>query len=877
MTLPSRATRRAKVRRLRHSAIARRSLFQRLESRHLLAADVGVPTAQDANFGALTTNDQGAEICLAFSMQAEGEEVLAEAGATVDVSAVISNQPAGPLTDGEALASDVTFTNAGPGLSDNTRLQVQFDAKVEDTAWQRQFIPAQPAVVPAASLDGENGFVLQGTSLGQGLGRAVAGIGDVNADGIDDFAVTTVTANEVIVVYGSSSGFDPAIAENTINGTNGFRLTNVGAAGSLFSVSSAGDVNDDGVADLIVGASGSAGSTGSAYVLFGSNSLSASIDVGGLDGSDGFRVDGASNGDQFGISVASGDVNGDTISDLIVGASGVGTQGAAYVVYGQTSAFSATLAVGALNGTNGVTLTGDQAGDDFGGTVRYLGDFDGDNVGDFLVAAPGASSGLGKAYVVYGDGSLASSINIGTLAALDGFDIEGLRTNQRLGSDAAGIGDFNDDGRPDLLLAEAADTVGIGGARAYVVFGFDNDTAGFDLSTLDGSNGFAVTPNLGDTPSPLRTAGGGDFNGDGFADLLLTSAATSVGTDQFAGGGYVVFGQSGGSPALLELTALDGSNGFKVEGAGFSELFFEATGSAGDINDDGFDDVLFGAFLTTVDADAAAGSAFVLLGQGIEQGAGVGDVDETFDLRPGDQVIYTTSSTIVPGATGSTSVLATGTVDAGNTDSDLTNNEVSEDTSLAPLPVVESVQINDGGVSRSQITSLTVTFHTEVTLAADAFEVENIDSSTAVANGVVNSSVVDGKTVAVLTFDSGASVVDRAGTGALGNSLADGNYRLTVVASKVNNAGFLMLEDFVFGGQLVAAPDNDDFFRLYGDADGDGSVSPSDLFSHFVPSFGVPSTDPGFDPTLDFEGDNAVSPSDLFSAFVPAFGVAKRP
>lgn len=871
MTLPSKATRRAQVRRLRRSAIARRNLFERLESRHLLAADLGFPTAQEASFGALTTNQQGAEICLAFSMQAEGEEVLAEAGASVDVSAVISNQPTGPLTDGEPLASDVAFTNAGPGLSDHTRLQVQFDAKVENTAWQRQFIPFQSDRVPTSSLDGDNGFVLQGTALGQGLGRSVAGIGDLNADGMDDFAVTTVSADEVIVVYGSASGFDPAMAEDTINGTNGIRLTNVGAAGSLFSVASAGDVNNDGVADLIVGASGSAESPGAAYVLFGSNSLSASIDVTGLDGSDGFRLDGASNGDQFGISVASGDVNGDAISDLIVGASGVGTQGAAYVVYGKSTTFSASLAVGSLNGTNGVTIAGDQAGDDFGATVRWLGDFDGDTVGDLLVTAPGAASGLGKAYVVYGDGSLATSIDIGALPALDGFEIEGLRANQRLGSDAAGIGDFNDDGRPDLLLAEAADTVGVGGARAYVVFGFDNDSGGFDLDLLDGSNGFAVTPNLGDTPSPLRTAGGGDFNGDGLADLLLTSAATSVGTDQFAGGGYVVFGQASGLPALFELTALNGSNGFKVEGAGLSELFFEATASAGDINDDGFDDVIFGAFLATVDTDAAAGSAFVVLGQGIEQSAGVGNVDETFDLRPGDQVIYTTLSTVVPGATGSTTVLATGTVDAGNTDSNLTNNEVSASTSLAPRPVVESVQINDGGVSRSQITSLTVTFSTEVTLATGSFEIENIDSSTAVANVAVDSSVVDGKTVAVLTFDSGASVVDRDGAGALSNSLADGNYRLTVVASKVDNAGFLMLEDFVFGGQLAAAPDNDDFFRLYGDATGDGVRNGLDLNAIIPTLFSAPD----FRSDLDSNGDGAINGIDLNNLIPTIFGAPR--
>lgn len=143
---------------------------------------------------------------------------------------------------------------------------------------------------------------------------------------------------------GSSVGFPAAINLSALNGSNGFRLDGVAEndeSGSA--VAGAGDINGDGIDDLIVGArfadpNGSA--SGSSYLVFGRRGSVAPIfALSSLDGSNGFRLDGVANNDSSGAAVsAGGDINGDGIDDLIIGAFNAGTKGTAsgssYVVYG---------------------------------------------------------------------------------------------------------------------------------------------------------------------------------------------------------------------------------------------------------------------------------------------------------------------------------------------------------------------------------------------------------------------------------------------------------------------------------------------------------------------------------------------------------------
>ncbi|MDB5472468.1 MAG: repeat protein [Caulobacter sp.] len=160
--------------------------------------------------------------------------------------------------------------------------------------------------------------------------------------------------------------FAPVIALSALNGANGFRIE--GAASHDFagwSVASAGDVNGDGLADLIIGATGanqSGSASGAAYVVFGqAGGFSATLSLSDLDGTNGFRLNGVAANNYAGFSVTSaGDLNSDGYDDLVVGAPDANPtgnfSGAAYVVYGKSGGFTASIALSSLDGTSGFRL-----------------------------------------------------------------------------------------------------------------------------------------------------------------------------------------------------------------------------------------------------------------------------------------------------------------------------------------------------------------------------------------------------------------------------------------------------------------------------------------------------------------------------------------
>ncbi|MCA9126212.1 MAG: pre-peptidase C-terminal domain-containing protein [Planctomycetales bacterium] len=196
---------------------------------------------------------------------------------------------------------------------------------------------------------------------------------------------------------------------------------------------------------------------------------------------------------------------------------------------------------------------------------------------------------------------------------------------------------------------------------------------------------------------------------------------------------------------------------------------------------------------------------------------------------------------------------------------------------LSPSPAVEGVQIVSVGNSRSQITSLNVTFDSLVSHAElpNAFVLTNIDSNTIVSSLLVGTPIdVGGKTTVELTFGSGASVVDRVGLGLRGNSLANGNYRLDILAANVLSASGAvpMAANHVFGGQTAGQPNNDDFFRLLGDANGDGVLNGLDL-NAIIPTLFNPV---GYREDLDTNGDGVINGVDLNGLIPTLFGTGRQ-
>ncbi|PAY17814.1 hypothetical protein CKO51_19145 [Rhodopirellula sp. SM50] len=179
-------------------------------------------------------------------------------------------------------------------------------------------------------------------------------------------------------------------------------------------------------------------------------------------------------------------------------------------------------------------------------------------------------------------------------------------------------------------------------------------------------------------------------------------------------------------------------------------------------------------------------------------------------------------------------------------------------TLVTAEPTVQQILINDGADSRSQVTSVTVTFGEELepALLPSAFSLVNTSTATSVGIVHVTASVMDGMTTATLTF-AGESTVDRDGTGAQGNSLADGNYRLHIDASGIRSTGGLeMFNDVIFGQQPV-----DGFFRLYGDSDGDRDVDGQD-YGRFGLTFLTAAGQSRFNAQLDSDGDGDVDGQD---------------
>jgi Ca2+-binding RTX toxin-like protein len=475
------------------------------------------------------------------------------------------------------------------------------------------------------TLDGASGFRLDGAAAGDGSGISVASAGDVNGDGYDDLIVGAALADPngsssgaSYLVFGKASGFATSLDLSTLDGTTGFRLDGA-AAGDLggTSVASAGDVNGDGYADLIVGARradpNGLYNAGSSYVVFGKASgFPATLDLGTLDGTTGFRLDGAAAGDASGYSVASaGDVNGDGCDDLIVGARDAdpngGYSGASFVVFGKASGFAASLALSTLDGTTGFRVDGRHTLDRSGSSVASAGDINGDGYDDLIVGAPGADLyDSGTSYVVFGkaSGFAASPVDAS-------FALSGRTYNDRSGSSVASAGDVNGDGYADLIVGAPGVLNGSSSGSSYVVFGKAVLTITGELGHLDGTTGFRLDGAAAGDQSGASVASAGDVNGDGYDDLIVGARGAAGGS----GASYVVFGKASDFAASLDLGTLDATTGFRLDGAAFGDQSGFSVASAGDVNGDGYADLIVGARGADPNGFFGAGSSYVVFGR----------------------------------------------------------------------------------------------------------------------------------------------------------------------------------------------------------------------------------------------------------------------
>ena len=471
-----------------------------------------------------------------------------------------------------------------------------------------------------------SGTLVRGGDGNDLAGRSVTGIGDFNGDGIDDFAIGAPGVDsdrgEVYVIFGVDGGLPADILLPPAPG-QGIRI--VGAAsGDMtgFSVSHAVDFNDDTRDDLVIGAPGANGDSGSVHVIFGFASpgvTPSQINLPTLSNQS--VVINGNPGDQLGYSVGGRNTNpGSPVLDLVIGAPGAdpggSNSGAAYLINGY--GFSGTYGIADLNVPSsfltGVAISGLSTSDRYGHSVAHLGDVNNDGVEDYALGSPAAAGSAGSVAIVVGDPSPPESFDLATLDGSNGTMLIG--NGGDTGHVIAAAGDLNNDSFDDIVVgAPGADG---GDGRAYVVFGAGGFSPTIALNSIAIGVGFRLSGDAAaNGGAGWSVAGGVDLDDDGLDDLLVGTESSDI--DPAFGGGevYVLFGSGAlDNQNSYQGSSFDGSQGAVIRGLFTTDGRVDGVAAAGDVDNDGREDAVLGASEFEVgEGGADRGAGFLIRGR----------------------------------------------------------------------------------------------------------------------------------------------------------------------------------------------------------------------------------------------------------------------
>jgi hypothetical protein len=574
------------------------------------AGDVDGDGYADVIVGAPAYDDVEAEEGAAFVFLG-GASGVANGNPLTAAAQLESNQVGAALGTSVAAAGDVD----GDGYADVIVGAPSYDAGEVDEGAAFVFMGSASGVVDGNPLTAA--ARLESNQGGAMLGGSVAAVGDVDGDGYTDVVVGARYYNSGVgwgegaafVFAGSASGISngaPTTAAAAIKVDAD--MVSFGA-----SVASAGDVNGDGFADLIVGAPQyNAGdpAEGAAFVFLGSTAGITSESVGTALA----RFESNQADAQLGGCVSSaGDVNGDGHADVIVGAALYDAieidEGAAFVFLGN--------AAGVASGdpaASDTQLESNQTQAWLGTSVSGAGDLNGDGYADVVVGAPTFDAGEvdeGAAFVFLGGPSGIADGSPATAQA----QLEGNQAGAWFGFSVSGAGDVNGDGYADLIVGASDYFAGqsFEGA-AFIFLGSASGIADGSPATADAQ----LESNQADAYFGWSVSGAGDVNGDGYADVIVGSAAYDAG-EAIEGAAFVFLGSGLGIGDGNPTTA-----SAQIEGNQASAWLGTSVSGAGDVNGDGYADVIVGA--SDYDAgDVDEGVAAIFLGgaAGIASGSPV--------------------------------------------------------------------------------------------------------------------------------------------------------------------------------------------------------------------------------------------------------------